>query len=76
MLNIAYTQNYVKKRKKFLAILKIHFDPWRGKSIVTLGIFITNPMGESFSSFGEKLPQSNLITMEFCEGSPIHIKKF
>ena len=73
--NIACTKNYVKKCKKCFAILKKHFHLWWGKKIIILGIFIANRMDESFSSFGEKLPQLNLIIMEFCEGNRMDIKK-
>ena len=38
--NIAYTQNYIAKCKKCIAILKKNFRLRRGESFATLGIFI------------------------------------
>ena len=62
--------------QKCFAILIKHFLLWQGKILVTLGRFIANRMGKSFSFFGEKLPLLHLIIMEFWEGNRIHIKKF
>ena len=50
------------------SLKKIHLR--RSKSLVTLGIFIANRMGESFPYFGENWPQLN-----WGLGAPFHFFK-